>query len=61
MEVAQQNGFNHYVETSAKTGQGIVDSFQVAAKHIYRDNKDRLDEFVTFSPNLRLTRTRETQ
>jgi small GTP-binding protein len=44
-ECAMLNKFDYYIETSAKTGQGIKDGFQMAAKHIYLKFKERLDEF----------------
>ena len=43
---ANEFGYNHFCETSAKTKEGIEDVFIRAAKEIYIRNKDRLAEFV---------------
>ena len=45
-KAAENNGFNYYMETSAKTGHNIKELFQMASKHIYKVHKHRLDQFV---------------
>ena len=47
LEVGAIHGFSAYMETSAKTGEGITDAFLTATKHIYHENEDRLHEFVS--------------
>ena len=51
IKAAEKFGFNHYMETSAKTGENIKELFTTASKHIYVVHKDRLNEFVS-NPNL---------
>lgn len=45
LEVAAMHKFDYYHETSAKTGQGIKEAFQMAARHMYLKFRERLDEF----------------
>ena len=44
--MAEREGFDYYMETSAKTGSGIWELFQQAAKHIYVMHRDELEKFV---------------
>eukprot|EP00826_Nyctotherus_ovalis_P034145 TRINITY_DN2801_c0_g1_i12.p2 TRINITY_DN2801_c0_g1~~TRINITY_DN2801_c0_g1_i12.p2 ORF type:complete len:221 (+),score=76.21 TRINITY_DN2801_c0_g1_i12:53-715(+) len=43
-ECAARNGFLHFMETSAKTGEGIIPAFQIMAKTLYMEHKDDNDE-----------------
>lgn len=40
-------GMHHYIETSAQTGQNIVNLFETATKHIFLVNEDSLDDYVS--------------
>ena len=53
---AENNGFNYYMETSAKTGFQIKELFQMAARHIYKVHKNRLDEFVSSVNQSKMTK-----
>lgn len=37
---------HHFIETSALTGQNVNEVFSIITKHLYIENKDRLDNFV---------------
>ena len=58
MDAAHFHGFSAYMETSAKTGEGIEPAFLTATKHIYHLHEDHLHEFVS-QITLRLTMTSE--
>ena len=45
VDFARQNGFHHYIETSAKTGQNIVNVFTTITKHFYLLNEHNLEDF----------------
>ena len=60
LDAAQFHGFSAYMETSAKTGEGIESSFLTATKHIYHLHEDHLHEFVSHLTS-RSTMTNENQ
>lgn len=38
---------HHYIETSAFTGQNIVNLFETVTKHLFVLNEHKLDNFVS--------------
>ena len=47
----REKGLNNFFETSAKTGQNVNELFFALTKHLYLQNKPKLDLFVSFYPN----------
>lgn len=45
LKFAKDNGLNHFIETSAKSGTNIDNLFETVTKQLYFENKDNLDEF----------------
>eukprot|EP00826_Nyctotherus_ovalis_P034546 TRINITY_DN2890_c0_g1_i3.p1 TRINITY_DN2890_c0_g1~~TRINITY_DN2890_c0_g1_i3.p1 ORF type:complete len:218 (+),score=65.00 TRINITY_DN2890_c0_g1_i3:149-802(+) len=41
-ECADRNNFLFFMETSTKTGEGVIPAFQIIAKALYTENKDEL-------------------
>ena len=46
-EFQQKNKIPFFIETSAKTGQNVETVFQMAAKILYEDFRDRIQEMVS--------------
>jgi hypothetical protein len=60
-EKAQQLGYTHFRETSAKSNEGIEDVFIRAAKQIYIQNKNRLSDFANAKENDEESMTQDSQ
>ena len=45
----RDNGFSHYLETSAKSGQNVNNLFETITKHLYITHEANLDKFVSGS------------
>ena len=43
----RQNGFSHYLETSAKSGQNVNELFETITKHLFITHEANLDKFVS--------------
>ena len=43
----RNNGFSHYLETSAKSGQNVNNLFQTITKHLFLTHESNLDKFVS--------------
>ncbi len=43
----RDNGFSHYLETSAKSGQNVNNLFQTITKHLFLTHEANLDKFVS--------------
>ena len=41
LEFMKQNNIDHYIETSAKSGENVTEIFDTAIKHLYLKSKDR--------------------
>ena len=46
LELMQELGCHHYLETSAMTGQNIIPLFQTITNHLFHINEDKLDDFM---------------
>ena len=43
LDFIREKNIDHYIETSAKTGENVTDVFDTAIKHLYLKSKDRKD------------------
>ena len=43
----RNNGFSHYLETSAKSGQNVNELFETITKHLFLTHEENLDKFVS--------------
>lgn len=49
---AEELGYKYFMETSAKTKEGIEEVFIRAVKELYFKNKDRLNQFAEFDDGM---------
>ena len=45
LDFASKQGFHHYLETSAKTGQNITNMFSTITKHFFLKNEGNLEDY----------------
>lgn len=55
LNLMREKLFSNFFETSAKTGQNVKELFQAITKHLYLNNKDKLDRFVSHHHQSSLT------